>query len=106
MFIFGRPFQAVAAGLTVALLMAYIGTACDGTLPAHPDAPLAVPTARLVPVTPVGVSSAPVRDLSLSCRLPSAPSASRLPSLKRRIVPDQVAVCAPMSLSIFGMRSC
>ena len=105
MFIFQRPFQAVIAGLAVALLMGYVGTACDGTLSARAAAPAAGPTVRLVPVTPLAVSSAPVRDLSLSCRLPPA-SASRLPSLKRRIVPDQVAVRAPSTLPIFGMRSC
>jgi len=103
MFIFQRPFQAVAAGLGVALLVAYAGSACDGTQPARA---VAVPTARLVPVTPLAVSSAPVRDLSLSCRLPPASFASWLPSLKSRIVLDQVAVRAPTSQPIFGLRSC
>jgi hypothetical protein len=106
MFIFQRPFQAVAAGLGVALLMAYLGSHYDGIQPARSAAPNTGPTARLVPVTPLGVSSAPVRDLSLSCRLPPASFASWLPGLKSRIVPDQVAVRAPTTQPIFGMRSC
>jgi len=106
MFIFQRPFQAVAAGLAVALLAAYAGSAGDGIQPARAAAGVAFPTGRLVPVTPLAVSSAPVRDLSLSCRLPPASFASWLPSLKSRIVLDQGAVRAPTSQTIFGMRSC
>jgi hypothetical protein len=93
MFIFERSFAAVAAGLAVALLIVCLDRLCQ---------PLAVPADAglvanapppLVPWTPPGVSSAPVRDLSLSCRLPPA-LASWLPSLKSRIVLDQVAGCA------------
>lgn len=39
MFIFQRPFQAVAAGLGVALLMAYLGSHYDGIQPARAAAP-------------------------------------------------------------------
>ena len=106
MFIFERPLAAVAAGLGVALLMAYLGAGSDDPQPACDPPRVAVGTVRLVPVMGVELSSAPVRDLSLSCRLPPAAIASWLPSLKSRIVPDQVAVRAPTTLSIFGMRSC
>jgi hypothetical protein len=107
MFIFNRPFAAVAAGLAVALAVLCFDRACDHSA-AHGEAAAAAEgQLRLVPRSPLAVSSAPVRDLSLSCRLPPAvASASWLPSLKSRIVPDQVAVCAPTIRAIFGMRSC
>src|SRR5204863_4550027 len=61
-----------------------------------PDSARVANTTRsLVPLPAHGVSSAPVRDRSLSCRLPPASFASWLPSLKSRIVLDQVAVGAP-----------
>jgi len=63
-------------------------------------------TQSLVPRPAHAVSSAPVRDRSLSCRLPPASFASWLPSLKSRIVLDQVAVRAPTTQPIFGKRSC
>jgi len=69
MFIFNRPFAAVAAGLAVALAIVWLDRACEPP-GAHADA--AEAQLRLVPRTPLGVSSAPVRDLSLSCRLPPA----------------------------------
>lgn len=72
MFIFTRPLRAVAAGLGVALLVVSLDRACQ-----PPEASAGRPRvgngqAVLVPVTPLRVSSAPVRDLSLSCRLPPA----------------------------------
>jgi hypothetical protein len=106
MFIFQRTFQAVGAGLGVALLMVCLDRACQPTESPATMARGADPTARLVRRAPLGVSSAPVRDLSLSCRLPPASFASWLPSLKSRIVPDQVAVCAPINRCDLGMRSC
>jgi hypothetical protein len=93
MFIFARPLRAVAAGLAVALLIVYADRCCSNP--------------RLVLRPPPAVSCAPVRDRSLSCRLPPASLlASWLPSLKSRIVLDQVAVCAPANQPIFGMHSC
>jgi len=72
MFIFNRPFAAVAAGLATALLFVGLGRSCQ-PLEATPERPsVANRQAALVPVTPLRVSSAPVRDLSLSCRLPPA----------------------------------
>ena len=47
-----------------------------------------------------------VSGLSLSCRLPPALTASWLPSLKSRIVLDQVAVRASATQSFFGAQSC
>src|SRR5256884_3724468 len=55
-------------------------------------------TRSLVSRPGLGLSSAPVRDRSLSCRLPPASFASWLPSLKSRIVLDQVAVRADDSI--------
>jgi len=73
MFIFDRPFQAVTAGLGVALLIVCLDRACQPPPDAAADrAPVGNGQAVLVPVTPLRVSSAPVRDLSLSCRLPPA----------------------------------
>jgi len=72
MFIFNRPFGAVAAGLGTALLFVGLGSSCQ-PLEATPDRPpVGNQQAALVPATPLRVSSAPVRDLSLSCRLPPA----------------------------------
>jgi hypothetical protein len=73
MFIFNRPFQAVAAGLGVALLFVCLDRSCQPLDAAATDRPLVGnEQAVLVPVTPLRLSSAPVRDLSLSCRLPPA----------------------------------
>ena len=72
MFIFNRPLAAVAAGLSVALLVVCLDRACEPAALAADAPPAAHAQARLVPRTPLGVSSAPVRDLSLSCRLPPA----------------------------------
>jgi hypothetical protein len=101
MFIFPRSFGAVAAGLGVALLVAYLdscrsATAYPAEMPAATTRVRTAVSSPLVPRAPPGVSSAPVRELSLSCRLPPASFASRLPSLKSRIVPDQVAACTPI----------
>ena|ERR1700686_3559582 len=106
MFIFTRPFGAVAAGLGVALLIVCLDRVREPPeIP--PDAARVVNTPQsLVPRPAHAVSSAPVRDLSLSCRLPPASFASWLPSLKSRIVLDQGAVRAPTNRPIFGMRSC
>jgi hypothetical protein len=72
MFIFNRPFRAVAAGLGVAALIVCLDRSCQ-PLDAAIDRPrVGDGQAVLVPVTPLRVSSAPVRDLSLSCRLPPA----------------------------------
>jgi len=71
MFIFNRPLAAVAAGLAVSLAVVCLDRACDRSA-ASADAAAAEAQLRLVPRTPLGVSSAPVRDLSLSCRLPPA----------------------------------
>ncbi len=91
MFIFNRSLAAVAAGLAVALACVCLSQWVDEP----PDAAAVVNMTRvLVREPPLAVSSAPVRDLSLSCRLPPASFASWLPSLKSRIVPDQVAACA------------
>jgi hypothetical protein len=90
MFIFTRPLSAVLAGLAVALAMVALGGLCQGP---------AAPAPELVPRRETGLSSAPVRDLSLSCRLPPASFASWLPSLKSRIVPDQVAVCVRRAIA-------
>ena len=95
MFIFRRPLGAVAAGLAIALAMVCLAEYGE-PLPA--DGPVVNMTRELVPEAAHAVSSAPVRDLSLSCRLPPAPDkASWLPSLKSRIVLDQVAERAPTS---------
>jgi hypothetical protein len=95
MFIFHRPLAAVAAGFGVALLFVCL----DRFVPPAGAAPEAAPAANagpvLVPRPPHKVSSAPDRDLSLSCRLPPALYASWLPSVKSRIVLDQVAARAP-----------
>jgi hypothetical protein len=76
MFIFERPVQAVVAGLAVAFLTVGLDHLCHPPATAVDDAPAAGTTlaacARLVPSRPHAVSSAPVRDLSLSCRLPPA----------------------------------
>src|SRR6266853_5716070 len=105
MFIFNRPLRAVAAGLGVALL--FVGLDRVRQPPATPDGARVANTRRsLVPRPAHGVSSAPVRDLSLSCRLPPASFASWLPSVKSRIVLDQVAVRAPTTQPISGLRSC
>ena len=106
MFIFNRPFRAVAAGFGVALLFVWLDRVRQ-----PPDVPpdaarVANTTPSLVPRPEHLLSSAPVRDLSLSCRLPPASFASWLPSLKSRIVLDQVAVRAPTTQPIFGKRSC
>ncbi len=106
MFIFNRPPLAVAAGLAAALLGVCLGelwpplgTAAGGAIVSNAEP-------ELVPAPRPKVSSAPVRDLSLSCRLPPASIASWLPSLKSRIVPDQVAARAPTTQPIFGQHSC
>ena len=106
MFIFNRPPLGVAAGLAVALLAVCLGELWPppGAAPGGGIVSNAQPV--LVPAPRPKVSSAPVRDLSLSCRLPPASIASWLPSLKSRIVPDQVAVRAPTSQPIFGQHSC
>jgi hypothetical protein len=105
MFIFNRPLRAVAAGLGVALL--FVGLDRVRQPPATPDSARVEKTTRsLVPRPAHAVSSAPVRDLSLSCRLPPASFASWLPSVKSRIVLDQVAVRAPTTQPISGLRSC
>ena len=106
MFIFDRPLRAVAAGLGVALLIVCLDRA--GEPPdAAPDAARVANTTRSLVRRPAHlVSSAPVRDLSLSCRLPPASFASWLPSVKSRIVLDQVAVRAPTTQPISGLRSC
>jgi hypothetical protein len=105
MFIFNRPLRAVAAGLGVALLFVALDRVRQP--PATPDSARVANTRRsLVPRPAHGVSSAPVRDLSLSCRLPPASFASWLPSVKSRIVLDQVAVRAPTTQPISGLRSC
>src|SRR5580658_2557213 len=90
MFIFPRPLSAVLAGLAVALTIVALDHLCHGPAAADPE---------LVPRRETGLSSAPVRDLSLSCRLPPASFASWLPSLKSRIVPDQVAVCVRRAIA-------
>jgi hypothetical protein len=72
MFIFNRPFAAVVAGLGVALLVVCLDRACEPAEAQPRVAPVATAQAPLVPRTPLAVSSAPVRDLSLSCRLPPA----------------------------------
>jgi hypothetical protein len=73
MFIFNRPFGGVAAGLTVAVLIVFLDHSCQQPLDATAASrPVGNGQAVLVPVTPLRVSSAPVRDLSLSCRLPPA----------------------------------
>jgi hypothetical protein len=73
MFIFNRPFGGVAAGLAVAVLIVCLDRSCQPPLDAAAARPpVGNGQAVLVPVTPLRVSSAPVRDLSLSCRLPPA----------------------------------
>ena len=72
MFIFERPFGAVAAALAVALLVVCLDRACEPPESRSDAAQAVVMQVRLVPRTPLGVSSPPVRDLSLSCRLPPA----------------------------------
>jgi hypothetical protein len=104
MFIFNRPFSAVAAGLGVALLFVCLDLVRESPATPPDSARVANTRRSLVPRPAHAVSSAPVRDLSLSCRLPPASFASWLPSVKSRIVPDQVAVRAPTIQ--FGMRSC
>jgi hypothetical protein len=69
MFIFARPLRAVAAGLAVALLIVYADRCCSN--PRNVPGPLRR-NLRLVLRPPAAVSCAPVRDLSLSCRLPPA----------------------------------
>jgi len=106
MFIFNRPFRAVAAGFGVALLFVWLDRMRQPPEVPADGARVANTTPSLVPRPALGVSSAPVRDRSLSCRLPPASFASWLPSLKSRIVLDQVAVRAPTTQPIFGKRSC
>ncbi len=106
MFIFNRPFGAVAAGLGVALLIVCLDRARQPAEIPLDAARVVNSTQSLVPRPAHAVSSAPVRDRSLSCRLPPASFASWLPSLKSRIVLDQVAVRAPTTQPIFGQRSC
>ena len=106
MFIFNRPFGAVAAGLGVALLIVCLDRVRQPREIPQDGAPVVNTTPSLVSRPAHAVSSAPVRDRSLSCRLPPASFASWLPSLKSRIVLDQVAVRAPTNQPIFGMRSC
>jgi hypothetical protein len=72
MFIFNRPFRAVAAGLGVALLVVCFDRSCQPLDAATVGLAVANGQGALEPVTPLRVSSAPVRDLSLSCRLPPA----------------------------------
>jgi hypothetical protein len=72
MFISERPFGAVAAALAVALLVVCLDRACGSQAPATDAGPTAeAPSAACAGHT-AGVSSAPDRDLSLSCRLPPA----------------------------------
>jgi len=71
-FIFNRPLGAVAAGLAVALTVVCLDRACDRSGARAETEAAAEAQLRLVPRTPLAVSSAPVRDLSLSCRLPPA----------------------------------
>ncbi len=106
MFIFNRPFHAVAAGFGVALLIVWLDRVRQPTEVAVDSARVANTIPSLVPRPAHAVSSAPVRDRSLSCGLPPASFASWLPSVKSRIVLDQVAVRAPTTQPIFGMRSC
>jgi hypothetical protein len=106
MFIFDRPFQAVAAGIGVALAFVLLDRLADSLPGAAGRAVAQDDTPALVSRAPHEVSSAPVRDLSLSCRLPPASFASWLPSLKSRIVPDQVAARAPTTQPVFGQHSC
>jgi hypothetical protein len=106
MFIFNRPPLAVAAGLAAALLSVWLGELWQPRETAPRRAIVSNAQPALVPAPRPGVSSAPVRDLSLSCRLPPASLASWLPSLKSRIVPDQVAARAPQTQPIFGQHSC
>src|SRR5258708_2296791 len=94
MFIFDRPFQAPAAGISVALSFVLLNQLADSPAAAPGRTGMQDDTPALESRAPHEVSSAPVRDLSLSCRLPPASYASWLPSLKSRIVPDQVAACA------------
>jgi hypothetical protein len=89
MFIFNRPFTAVAAGLGVALFAVYLDS-----LRQPPDIPLEVvpqQTAQIRPERPEAeaASPAPVRDLSVSCRLPAARLVQYLAGLKARIVSEQ-----------------
>jgi len=72
MFIFTRPLRAVAAGLGVALLVVSLDRACQPLEASTGRLAVGNGQAVLVPVTPLRVSSAPDRDLSLSCRLPPA----------------------------------
>jgi hypothetical protein len=106
MFIFDRPFQAVAAGIGVALCFVLLDRLVDSPSAAPGRALAQDDTPALESRAPHEVSSAPVRDLSLSCRLPPASIASWLPSLKSRIVPDQVAARAPTTQPILGQHSC
>jgi hypothetical protein len=106
MFIFNRPFAAVAAGLGIALFLVCLDHVSDASGSGPEPQGVVNMTRALVPQPAPGVSSAPVRDLSLSCRLPPASFASRLPSLKSRIVPDQVAARAPSTQRIVGQHSC
>ena len=106
MFIFNRPLRAVVAGLGVALLIVCLDRAAEPPDAAADGARVANKTPSLVRRPALAVSSAPVRDRSLSCGLPPASFASWLPSVKSRIVLDQVAVRAPTTQPIFGMRSC
>jgi hypothetical protein len=104
MFIFNRPFRAVAAGLGVALLIVWLDRVRQPTEVAADSARVANTIPSLESRPALAVSSAPVRDHSLSCRLPPASVASWLPSVKSRIVLDQVAVGAPTTQ--LGNRSC
>jgi hypothetical protein len=106
MFIFDRPPLAVAAGLAAALLSVWVGELWQPPEAVPQSAIVSNAHPALVRAPRPGVSSAPVRDLSLSCRLPPASLASWLPSLKSRIVPDQVAARAPQTQQLFGQHSC
>ena len=106
MFIFNRPPLAVGAGLAAALVSVWLAELWQPPETAPRRAIVSNAHPALVPAPRPAVSSAPVRDLSLSCRLPPASLASWLPSLKSRIVPDQVAARAPQTQPIFGQHSC
>jgi hypothetical protein len=98
MFIFTRPLSAVLAGLAVALTIVTLDRLCQEPAATAPE---------LVPRRETGLSSAPVRDLSLSCRLPPASfrelaSESEKPNRSR----PGGSVCAPCNRQITGMRSC
>ena len=88
MFIFDRPFTAVAAGLGVALFTVYLDSLLQ-----QAEIPLGVipqQTAQLPPAWPEPQSALPpVRDLAVTCHLPAAGLVTRLARLKARIVSDR-----------------